>query len=39
MYPAPGGAYTYTYAVIGEFAAWIIGWSLVLEYSLVVGVR
>lgn len=36
MYPASGGAYTYTYAVIGEFAAWVIGWSLVLEYSLVV---
>jgi len=36
MYPASGGAYTYTYAVIGELAAWIIGWSLILEYSLVV---
>ena len=36
MYPGSGSAYTYTYAVIGELAAWVIGWSLILEYSLVV---
>jgi APA family basic amino acid/polyamine antiporter len=32
--PISGSAYTYTYATLGEFAAWIIGWSLVLEYAL-----
>ncbi len=36
MIPAAGGAYTYSYAVLGEAVAWIIGWSLILEYSLVV---
>ncbi|HTW34099.1 MAG TPA: amino acid permease [Rhizomicrobium sp.] len=34
MIPAAGSAYTYTYAVLGEFLAWIIGWSLVLEYTV-----
>ncbi|WP_415879029.1 amino acid permease [Methylomonas sp. TEB] len=34
--PAAGGAYTYAYIVIGEWAAWLVGWSLILEYSLVV---
>ena len=36
MIPASGSAYTYTYVVIGEVVAWIVGWSLILEYSLVV---
>ncbi len=29
-----GGAYTYTFSVLGESLAWIVGWSLILEYSL-----
>lgn len=36
MIPASGSAYTYSYAALGEVLAWIIGWSLILEYSLVV---
>ena len=36
MIPASGSAYTYTYVVIGELLAWVVGWSLILEYSLVV---
>ncbi|GGD50455.1 amino acid permease [Pseudoxanthomonas indica] len=36
MMPAAGSAYTYSYAVLGESIAWIVGWSLILEYSLVV---
>ena len=36
MMPAAGSAYTYSYAVLGETLAWIVGWSLILEYSLVV---
>lgn len=34
LMPAAGGAYTYSYAVLGETLAWIVGWSLILEYSL-----
>ncbi|WP_249276474.1 amino acid permease [Sphingomonas baiyangensis] len=36
MMPASGAAYSYSYAVLGEIVAWIVGWSLILEYSLVV---
>jgi APA family basic amino acid/polyamine antiporter len=32
--PISGSAYTYAYAVLGEFIAWIIGWDLVLEYGV-----
>src|SRR5258708_27237907 len=32
MIPVAGSAYTYTYATMGKFLAWIIGWNLVLEY-------
>src|SRR6202142_1382987 len=31
--PIAGSAYTYGYATLGEFVAWIIGWDLVLEYA------
>lgn len=34
MIPIAGSAYTYTYATMGEFIAWIIGWDLVLEYAV-----
>jgi APA family basic amino acid/polyamine antiporter len=36
MIPASGSAYTYSYVVLGEVFAWVVGWSLILEYSLVV---
>lgn len=36
MIPASGSAYTYSYVVMGEIVAWVVGWSLILEYSLVV---
>ena len=32
MIPIAGSAYTYAYATMGEFVAWIIGWDLILEY-------
>lgn len=38
MIPVAGSAYTYSYAVLGEPIAWIIGWDLLLEYTLVVAV-
>jgi len=34
LIPTAGSAYTYSYSVIGETVAWIVGWSLILEYSL-----
>ncbi len=34
MVPASGSAYTYTYVVIGEFVAWLVGWGLILEYGV-----
>ena len=34
MIPIAGSAYTYSYATLGEFVAWIIGWDLILEYAL-----
>jgi basic amino acid/polyamine antiporter, APA family len=36
MVPVAGSAYTYAYATMGEFIAWIIGWDLILEYALSV---
>lgn len=32
MLPVAGSAYTYSYATLGEFMAWVIGWDLILEY-------
>src|SRR5882757_7694813 len=32
--PVAGSAYTYAYATLGEFFAWIIGWDLILEYAM-----
>src|SRR5262245_36532861 len=32
--PVAGSAYTYAYATLGEFIAWVIGWDLILEYAL-----
>ena len=34
--PVAGSAYTYSYATLGEFVAWIIGWDLILEYAVSV---
>ncbi|HEU0129215.1 MAG TPA: amino acid permease [Pseudonocardiaceae bacterium] len=38
MIPQAGSAYTYGYAVLGEFAGWMIGWDLLLEYTAIVAV-
>ena len=35
LIPETGSAYTYSYTVLGELFAWVVGWSLVLEYTLV----
>ncbi len=34
MIPVAGGAYTYTFATLGEFTAWLVGWVLMLEYAI-----
>jgi len=34
MVPVAGSAYTYSYAVLGEFFAWLVGWALILEYAV-----
>jgi basic amino acid/polyamine antiporter, APA family len=38
LIPRAGSAYTYGYVVLGEFAAWFIGWDLLLEYTAIVSV-
>lgn len=37
MVPVAGSAYTYSYAALGEIIAWIIGWDLILEYTVAAG--
>lgn len=37
MVPVSGSAYTYSYAVMGELMAWLVGWALVLEYAVAAG--
>jgi APA family basic amino acid/polyamine antiporter len=37
MIPVAGSAYTYAYASLGEFAAWIVGWNIILEYLVAAG--
>src|SRR5271154_109850 len=34
LIPVSGSAYTYSYVALGEIIAWIVGWSLILEYSV-----
>src|SRR5688572_31311074 len=34
MVPVAGSAYTYSYTVMGEFIAWLVGWNLILEYAV-----
>src|ERR1700744_2040552 len=34
MVPVAGSAYTYSYAVVGEVMAWMVGWALILEYAV-----
>jgi APA family basic amino acid/polyamine antiporter len=38
MIPAAGSAYTFSYTALGETIAWVVGWSLILEYSLACSV-
>ena len=35
MMPVAGSAYTYSYVVLGELLAWVVGWTLILEYTVV----
>src|SRR3546814_373556 len=37
MVPVSGSAYTYSYAVMGELVAWLVGWALILEYAVAAG--
>src|SRR5262245_9117864 len=37
MVPVAGSAYTYSYAVLGEWIAWLVGWALILEYAVAAG--
>ena len=37
MVPVSGSAYTYSYAVMGELLAWMVGWALILEYTVAAG--